>query len=219
MIDLKSVSKIYGKKDAQVIALDQVFLKINSGDLVAITGPSGSGKSTLLNIIGCLDKPTNGKYYFDNTEIDNLDSNMLARYRNQRFGFVVQDFALINKYTVRQNVAVPLDYAGIRNKAKTRAIDNILDRLGIADKKNVLAENLSGGQRQRVAIARALVNNPDVILADEPTGALDQRNGGEVVSLLKEINARGKTVIIVTHDISIAEQCSTIIKILDGKVC
>ena len=218
MIQLKKITKIYGRGETTVHALDGIDLSIKKGDMVAIVGPSGSGKSTLLNIIGCLDKPTTGEYYLGDECVESYDSNQLAQLRNRVLGFVVQDFALIDKYTVFRNVTIPLMYANVKKKEQQQRADTIFRQIGIENKAKVLAKNLSGGQRQRVAICRALINNPDIILADEPTGALDQKTGHDVVKLLQEINASGKTVIIVTHDANVAKSCSSVISISDGKI-
>lgn len=218
MIDIKNITKVYGKKSNQFKALDCISLKIDKGDFIAITGPSGSGKSTLLNILGCLDKPTSGEYFIDDKPVNTLTQKEMATIRNKKFGFIVQDFALIDKYTVYQNVILPIKYNN-KNKADAKKeVNSLLTKLGILSKANEYSNNLSGGQKQRVAIARALINNPDIIFADEPTGALDQKNGLDVINLLKDINNQGKTVIIVTHDNKIAEQCNKRINIIDGKI-
>lgn len=216
MIELKDVNKIYGKNNTKVEALKNINLEIKKGELVAIVGTSGSGKSTLLNILGCLDSATEGDYYFQGRSITEYKQKELALLRNQKFGFVMQDFALIPDYTVYQNVEIPLIYGKV--KKKRELIEQILNKLGIYDKKDVLVTKLSGGQKQRVAIARALVNSPEIILADEPTGALDSSNGQMVMDILKKINKMGKIVIIVTHDMNIAKQCNKIYEISDGKI-
>lgn len=220
IIELKNIYKQYGKGDAAVHAINGIDLAIQQGELVAIVGPSGSGKSTLLNILGCIDTQSSGDYLFEGKPLENSTSSQLAKLRNEKFGFVIQDFALIEKYTVKKNISLPLDYAYARlsSREKNDLIDALLSKLGILEKKDTFANELSGGQRQRVAIARALINNPQVILADEPTGALDTVTGQEVLDVFKQINSEGKTVIIVTHDMSIADQCQRTIKLLDGKV-
>jgi len=186
--------------------------------MVAIMGASGSGKSTLLNIIGCLDVPTQGEYLLKEKDISSLSNKELAKLRNQVLGFVVQDFALVEQYTVAQNIAIPLIYSKISRLERKKHIDIILDQMDILEKKKVLVSNLSGGQRQRVAIARALANSPDIILADEPTGSLDSQMSQEIMELFAELNRQGKTVIIVTHDPMVAEFCQKIIHIKDGKL-
>jgi len=218
MIKLQQITKIYGKGEASVCALDGVDLTIEKGDLLAIVGPSGSGKSTLLNIIGCLDKPSSGTYHLNGQKIESYNTNQLARIRNQVLGFIVQDFALIDKYSVFQNIAVPLTYANVSRKEQRKRVEDVLAQMGMESKINKPASQLSIGQRQRAAICRAIINNPDIVLADEPTGALDQKTGQDVVRLLQEINEVGKTVIIVTHDMSIAKLCKHTISICDGKV-
>lgn len=218
MITLKNICKIYGKKENQFFALKNINLTIEKGELIAITGPSGSGKSTLLNILGCLTEQSDGDYYIDNNLVSNMSIKEKALLRNKKFGFIVQDFALINKYTVLQNVLLPVKYKkGNKSRSKETA-ENLLKTLGINSKAKEYPTNLSGGQKQRVAIARALINNPDIILADEPTGALDQKTGTDVLSILKDINKQGKTVIIVTHDPKIADSCDRTINIVDGMI-
>lgn len=214
LIRINNISKTYGLKDAKVDAIRDISLTINEGELVAIVGPSGSGKSTLLNIIGCIDKPTTGEYFIDGRNIQSFTQKQLARSRNELIGFVLQYFGLISSYTVYENIELPLIYAKAKNKKEK--ISNILKRLDILGKKDKLPSELSGGQNQRVAIARALVNNPKLILADEPTGALDKNTSQQVMEILLELNKEGKTVIIVTHDENISKQCSRIIKIEDG---
>ncbi|GAA5417710.1 putative ABC transporter ATP-binding protein YknY [Paraliobacillus ryukyuensis] len=219
MIELHNISKIYNKsKSNQVNALKEVNLTIESNSMLAIMGPSGSGKSTLLNILGCLDVPTKGTYKLHNQELQALNQKKLARVRNQHFGFVVQDFALIEEYKVMKNVEIPILYSGDKTNKKERVLE-MLDMLGIKDKATEYAYNLSGGQRQRVAIARALINNPDVILADEPTGALDQKTGQQVLDIFKRIHQeQNKTILMVTHDERIAKQCEGIVNIEDGEI-
>lgn len=214
LIKMKSIERKYGKKENTIKALGKIDLEVNKGDLIAIMGPSGSGKTTLLNILGCLDLADSGDYILDNINISNLKPKELASIRNSKFGFVVQTFALLDDYTVYENVKIPLDY----NKNKKEKIIAVLEKLSIEDKINKYPTELSGGQCQRVSIARALVNEPDIILADEPTGALDKDMGQQVMDIFKEINKEGKTIIIVTHDINIASQCNKIIKIEDGNL-
>lgn len=198
--------------------LQNIDLKIEKSSMLAIMGPSGSGKSTLLNILGCLDIPSMGTYKLYNQELQSLNRRKLATIRNEHFGFVVQDFALIEDYTVMKNVEIPILYSKDKTNKKERVL-SILERLGMKEKASEYAYNLSGGQRQRVAIARALINNPDIILADEPTGALDQRTGQQVLDIFKSIHQeQKKTILIVTHDDRVAKQCDGIINIVDGKV-
>ncbi|WP_434297219.1 ABC transporter ATP-binding protein [Clostridium sporogenes] len=216
IIKLNNVNKVYSSKNNNVNALNNIDLIINKGELVAITGPSGSGKSTLLNIIGTIDKITSGEYILENKRIDKLKSNEAAQIRNKIFGFVVQHFALIGDYTVYENIEIPLEYGKIKHNDRKLMIEDIVSKLGLKEKINKNVKELSGGQCQRVAISRAIVNNPEIILADEPTGALDQKTGQKVLDIFKDLNKQGKTVIIVTHDFNIANQCDRIIRLEDG---
>lgn len=216
LLEIKNVCKVFGKNESEIKALSNINISISKGELIGIVGPSGSGKTTLLNIMGCLDLPTNGEYFLNGSNILKLNDRKLAKIRNTEIGFVIQDYALIEYETVYNNVVIPLKYARKRNKREI--VCNILRQLGIEDKEMQLVRNLSGGQKQRVAIARALVNNPSIILADEPTGALDTETGKQIFELLKSINKNGKTVIIVTHDINLAEKCDRTISIVDGKI-
>jgi putative ABC transport system ATP-binding protein len=219
MIKLENITKIYNeKKKNELIVLNKIDLEIKKGSMIAIVGPSGSGKSTLLNIIGCMDKPSGGTYLLNNESVVSLNQSKMGKIRNQYFGFVVQDFALIENYTVFKNVEIPIQYSRNRSNKKKRILD-VLEKLEIADKINEYAYQLSGGQRQRVAIARALINNPEIILADEPTGALDQRTGNQVLSIFKSIHkSEGKTIVMVTHNMEIAKECDQIIQLVDGKI-
>lgn len=217
-IEFKNITKIYGTGDGEVVAVNNVSFSINRGEMVAIIGTSGSGKSTLLNLIGCLDKPTTGEYYIENKSTKNLKDTQLSRLRNKTFGFVVQYFALIDDSNVQSNIMIPLEYSKIKINKKD-ASDKIIalaTKLNIHDKLKKHPKQLSGGQCQRVAIARALINNPDIILADEPTGALDKKTGAEVVKILRDLTTDGKSVVIVTHDNNIALQCDRILRIEDG---
>lgn len=214
IIKLENISKTYGVNDVKVVALKKISLTINEGELVAIIGASGSGKSTLLNIIGCIDKPSSGDYFIDGSNTNGFNEKEFARCRNYHIGFVLQYFGLINSYTVYENVELPLIYA--KNKNRKEQILKILESLNILEKKDKLPSELSGGQNQRVAIARALVNNPKIILADEPTGALDKNTSQQVMDILIQLNKEGKTVVIVTHDENISKQCERVIRIEDG---
>lgn len=219
MIELSRLTKRYeGKKAPPVTALDHVDLCIQQGELAAVMGPSGAGKSTLLNILGLLDRPTSGSYRLNGTAVEALGARQRAALRNAAFGFVVQDFAVLERETVYQNVAIPLAYSKVPKADRKKKVRDILAQLQVEEKLHVPAGHLSGGQRQRVAIARALVNEPDIILADEPTGALDQKTGQEVLRILQEINKAGKTVIIVTHDRNVAIRCHKVIHLLDGRI-
>lgn len=220
IIELSNIKKVYGQGNSAVNALREIDISIEKGEMLSIMGPSGSGKSSLLNIIGLLDDATDGSYKLHDNLISTLSSSDKAELRNTTFGFVVQDFALIEKYTVLQNVEIPFVYlkSKITKKEKNERIHNVLKLLGIEEKKYELAHNLSGGQRQRVSIARAIINNPEIILADEPTGALDSITANEIINILKELNNTGKTVIIITHDKDVASHCNRTINIKDGKV-
>ncbi|WP_017414128.1 ABC transporter ATP-binding protein [Clostridium tunisiense] len=220
IIELSNIKKVYGQGNSAVNALREIDISIEKGEMLSIMGPSGSGKSSLLNIIGLLDDATDGSYKLQGNLISTLSSSDKAELRNTTFGFVVQDFALIEKYTVLQNIEIPFVYlkSKITKKEKNERIHNVLKLLGIEEKKYELAHNLSGGQRQRVSIARAIINNPEIILADEPTGALDSITANEIINILKELNNTGKTVIIITHDKDVASHCNRTINIKDGKV-
>jgi len=218
LISMKSITRFYGKNENRVNALRSINLSINAGELVAIVGRSGSGKTTLLNILGCLDSPDSGEYLIDKIDTSKLKPRELANIRNKKFGFIVQNFALLDDYTVYENIKIPLDYSNTKIKNKKQKIKEILKTLGIEDKLNKYPTELSGGQCQRVSIARALINNPEIILADEPTGALDREMGQQVIDIFKEINKENKTIIIVTHDTNIAAQCDRIITIEDGSI-
>lgn len=215
LIELKNISKQYRE---ETTILKGVDLCIEDGDYIALMGPSGAGKTTLMNIMGCLDRATQGEYFFDGNEISDYPEKEKARLRNEKFGFVVQDFALINEMTVYENVRLPLRYRKKRLKKEREHIESILKSLEIEDKKEIRVCDLSGGQQQRVAIARAIVNSPEIILADEPTGALDQETGREVMEIFSKLNQQGKTIIIVTHDPNIAAKCNRIVKMVDGKI-
>lgn len=218
IIRLEGIEKIYKEESAvETKALNNINLTIEKGDFIAIIGPSGSGKSTLLNILGCIDNPTSGKYFLKGKEVSSLKGKELARIRNEEFGFIFQNFNLLYNYNLIDNVSLPLNYSKKKNN-KFRAAVDMLAKLGLESHKLKTPKELSGGQKQRVAIGRALINEPEIILADEPTGALDQKTGIEVMNLLKEINEMEKTVIIITHDYSIAKQCKKILKIEDGNL-
>ena len=215
LIELKNISKQY-REETTILKGDD--LCIEDGDYIALMGPSGAGKTTLMNIMGCLDRATQGEYFLDGNEISDYPEKEKARLRNEKFGFVVQDFALINEMTVYENVRLPLRYRKKRLKKEREHIESILKSLEIEDKKEIRVCDLSGGQQQRVAIARAIVNSPEIILADEPTGALDQETGREVMEIFSKLNQQGKTIIIVTHDPNIAAKCNRIVKMVDGKI-
>lgn len=217
ILNLKNIGKIYNKgKPNSCEALKNVDLKIERGDLIAIIGESGSGKSTLLHILGCLDSPTSGEMYFGDEKVNFKSTQKLANYRSEKIGFVLQDFGLILGETALENVCVPLLFSKAPFSKMKKQARKALDLLNIGKLSGKRVNQLSGGQKQRVAIARALVNDPDIILADEPTGALDSKTSSEIVGTLLELNEKGKTVIIVTHDPKIAALCRRVVTITDG---
>jgi putative ABC transport system ATP-binding protein len=218
LIDIADVRKVYEMGTTEVNALDGVTLKIMSGEYVAIMGPSGSGKSTLMNIVGCLDTPTSGSYKLRGTEIRERDDDELARIRNQEIGFVFQTFNLLPRADALHNVELPLIYSGAPATERRERAKAMLAMVGLGDRTHHRPNELSGGQRQRVAIARALVNNPSLVLADEPTGNLDSRTGIEILSLMDEIHAKGNTVILVTHEEDVAARAHRIVRLRDGKI-
>jgi len=218
VIKAKGISKVYQMGEVQVHALRGVDISIKEGEVVSIMGPSGSGKSTLMNIIGCLDRPTSGEYFLDGQLVSNMSDDELAIVRNKKVGFVFQNFNLLSRSTALINVELPLRYSGVKNERKEKAIQ-ALESVGLGDRVNHKPTELSGGQQQRVALARAIINNPSIIMADEPTGNLDSKSGKEIMQLLLNMNKEfGTTLIIVTHDPKIAEQTERIIKLYDGKV-
>lgn len=219
MIELKGVTKKYKMGDEIIKALDGVNLKINDGEYVAIVGPSGSGKTTLANIIGGLDSPDSGEVVVDGMNLTQANDSLLSAYRNKKIGFVFQTFNLQPNYTALENVIVPLIFARMGVGQRKKRAEDCLESVGLKNRIKHRPTQLSGGERQRVAIARALANNPEIIIADEPTGNLDSQKGSEVISILKELNRQAKiTVIIITHDASIAREAKRIINIKDGRV-
>ena len=218
LLELKHIYKNYKQDKIVVPVLKDINISIDEGEYVAIMGPSGSGKTTLMNIIGCLDRPTEGEYYREGQSIVNYTENQLSDLRLKTLGFVFQSFNLLPKQTALDNVALPLSYAGIPVKKRRQIAFQTLQRVGLADRVNFKPSQLSGGQQQRVAIARALVNNPKIILADEPTGALDSRSGTQVMKLFQKLNDEGVTVIMITHDASIAGHAKKVLRILDGEI-
>ena len=218
LIEFQSVYKIYQMGDSLVHALDGVSFSVDPGEFVAIVGQSGSGKSTAMNIIGCLDVPTSGKYFLGGVDVSTMEDDQQAEIRNKMLGFIFQQYNLIPKLNVLENVELPLLYAGVPERERRERALRALDRVGLADKFKNRPNQLSGGQQQRVSIARALTGDPSVILADEPTGALDSRTSREVLSFLKQLNREGDTVVLITHDNSIAVRAQRIIRLQDGNI-
>ena len=218
VIHLEAVQREFTCGDSTVSALRHVNLRIDPGEYVAVVGPSGSGKTTLMNLMGCLDTPSSGDYALDGEPVTALNDAALSRVRNAKVGFVFQSFHLLPRSTALQNVALPLMYAGVRRSRRLTLARQALEQVSLGDRADHLPNQLSGGQRQRVAIARALVNRPALLLADEPTGALDQRTGQEILSLFEELNSQGTTLVVITHDASVAARARRRIRIVDGEI-
>ncbi|MEM0999476.1 MAG: ABC transporter ATP-binding protein [Bacteroidota bacterium] len=218
VIQLRNIRRSYQMGEETINALDGVDLSIHRNDYVAIMGPSGSGKSTLMNIVGCLDTPSDGDYILNGIKVSEMDDNELAEVRNREIGFVFQTFNLLPRSTALENVALPLIYAGKSRSERQRIAGNILESVGLGDRVHHRPNELSGGQRQRVAVARALVNDPSILLADEPTGNLDTRTSYEIMALFAELHQSGQTIILVTHEEDIAEYAHTVIRLRDGQV-
>ena len=218
VVEMKNVAKYFGEGSSKVKALDGVDLTINQGEFVAIVGPSGSGKSTMMNLIGCLDRPTSGKVKIAGEDLSKLNDKKLTSLRNLAIGFVFQSFFLLPKTDALDNVATPLFYRGISSKEARKKAMQMLTKLGLGDRHSHQSTELSGGQQQRVAIARALVTEPSLILADEPTGALDSNTGNQVMELFQQLNKEGKTIVLITHDLDIAAKAKRRITLKDGKV-
>lgn len=218
LIDLRDIYKIYQMGDEEVRANDGISLKIDRGEFVAIVGKSGSGKSTLMNIIGALDVPTEGEYFLGGEDVGIMSDNQLAEIRNQMIGFVFQQYNLLPKLNLLENVELPLLYAGMDNWDRRERAMESLERVGLKEKWKNYPKQLSGGQQQRVSIARALAGNPSLILADEPTGALDSKTGRDVLDFLQKLNKEGNTIIIITHDSAIAKEARRVVRIHDGKI-
>ena len=219
LVELRDVYKIYGEgRESEVRALDGVSLTIGKGEFVAVVGQSGSGKSTMMNVLGCLDIPTRGTYLLGGTDVRELTDKELSHIRNKQIGFIFQQYNLLSKLNLLENVELPLLYAGYDKKERRERAMNSLKRVGLEEKWKNLPNQLSGGQQQRVSIARALAGDPSLILADEPTGALDSRTGREVLDFLKKLNEEGNTIVMITHDSSIALEAKRVVRIHDGKI-
>jgi putative ABC transport system ATP-binding protein len=218
LIEIRQLTRVYNLDAGRVVALDRVDLDIEAGDMVAVMGPSGSGKSTLMNLVGCLDRPTSGAYRLDGVEVGKLDADGLAALRNEKIGFVFQQFNLLARADAATNAELPMLYGGVPRKERRRRALEALTRVGLADRWHHRPMQLSGGQQQRVAIARALVNRPRLLLADEPTGALDSRTALDILALFQSLNADGATVVIVTHDPEVARHARRVVRFRDGRI-
>jgi putative ABC transport system ATP-binding protein len=216
VIVLKDIVKTFVMGDTVLNALDHVNFSVEEGDFVAIMGPSGSGKSTMMNILGCLDRPTSGEYHLDGREVASLSDDELARTRNKKIGFVFQNFNLLSKLTAQENVALPLVYAGVPEEERMERARKALESVGLGDRLDHKPMEMSGGQRQRVAIARALINDPAIVMADEPTGNLDTKSSYEIMDIFKSLNAEGRTLVMVTHEPDIGRQTKRILVMRDG---
>jgi putative ABC transport system ATP-binding protein len=218
LIETRDLGRVYDLDAGRVVALDRVSLDIEAGDFVAVMGPSGSGKSTFMNLIGCLDKPTAGRYRLAGTAVESLDADGLARLRNREIGFVFQQFNLLPRIDALANVELPMIYAGFDRRTRRERALQALSRVGLAERAHHRPMQLSGGQQQRVAIARALVNSPSLLLADEPTGALDSRTAAEILGLFQELNREGATIVLVTHDAEVGRHARRLVRFKDGQV-
>lgn len=218
IIALDGVTKTYKMGESSLNALDDIFIFVNGGEFIAVMGPSGCGKSTLMNMIGCLDRPTSGKILIKGQDVAELSDNRLARVRSETIGFVFQTFNLIPRISALKNVAMPLVFAGVPKGERERRARELLESVGLGKRMNHTPDKLSGGERQRIAIARALVNDPKIILADEPTGNLDSKTGIEIMEIIKALNARGKTIVLVTHDPKVAAYAGKIYHMRDGRI-
>ena len=218
MIKINNIKKYFTMGDEKIKALDDISLEVKKGEYLSIIGPSGSGKSTLMNILGLLDTPDEGEYLLDGVNTKDLSDNSLAKLRNKKIGFVFQNFNLLTKLTAWENVQVPLIYQGVSAKDSKKIAYQYLEKVGLKGRENHLPKQLSGGQQQRVAIARALACKPEIILADEPTGALDSKTGAEIKKMLKDLNAEGQTIVLITHDNNMALEAKRVVRISDGKL-
>ncbi|WHZ05878.1 ABC transporter ATP-binding protein [Neobacillus sp. YX16] len=218
IIQIKNMQKAYVLGGETVLALQSVSIDIQKSDFISIIGPSGSGKSTFMNMIGCLDRPDSGEYFLDNEEIGKMKSSQLATIRNEKIGFIFQNFNLISKLTAVENVELPLIYRGMKAAKRRETALEALEKVGLADRANHLPSQLSGGQQQRVAIARALAGHPPILLADEPTGALDSKTSKEILGILHSLNEQGHTIILITHDLDVARKANRVVRIHDGQL-
>ncbi len=218
ILSMTNIVKTYHMGDEEQVILKGVNLKVCDGEFLSILGPSGSGKSTMMNIIGCLDTPTSGEYILSDRKVADLDETELAHIRNREIGFIFQSFQLLPRLSALENVELPMVYAGVAPAERRRISEEMLQRVGLSNKLKHYPNQLSGGQQQRVAIARALSTNPTILLADEPTGALDQSTGQQVMALFRELHREGRTIIMITHDVNIAENASRTVRILDGNL-
>lgn len=218
MIEIENVNKSFYLGGETIKALDNISFKVQKGEFVSIIGPSGSGKSTLMNILGLLDVPDSGSYILDGMKINKARENELAKIRNNKIGFIFQNFNLLSKLTATENIQVPLIYKGIKNDESKRQAYELMEKLSLKGREKHLPTQLSGGQQQRVAIARALACKPEIILADEPTGALDSKTSVDIMNILEELNNKGQTIILITHDINVAKRAKRIVKISDGRL-
>ena len=218
MLKLENIEKAYQQGKNTIPVLHDITFHVAHGEFVAIMGPSGSGKSTLMNLIGLLDTPTSGSYFFDGTEVSRCSENMLSQIRNEKIGFVFQNFNLLPRQSALENAALPLLYAGIKPKVRRERAREALEKVGLSDRVSFLPTQLSGGQKQRVAIARAMINHPKLLLADEPTGALDTASGEQVMELFHELHKTGVTIVMITHELEIAQHAERILTIRDGRL-
>jgi len=218
VIVTQNISKTYGKPPLQVFALRETNLHIKQGDYIAIIGPSGSGKSTLMNLLGCLDKPTSGKIFIDGSDVSTLNENELARIRREKIGFIFQKYNLIPTLNALENIELSMGFAGVDSQTRTTKAKQLLEMVELSKRLTHKPSELSGGEQQRVAIARSLANNPSIILADEPTGNVDSKSGENIMNILEEVNRKGETIIVVTHNMAIAQRAKRVLRIQDGAV-